>query len=91
MTLKKQIKRPNKATSGSFILNSGVDRDSNRALDKVSNIVDTETSESEQRIGNSGTMRIVKTGKNYRLELKTKDGWIVSDNSSATGFSFKKS
>ena len=91
MTLKKQIKKPIKATGGSFILNSGVDRDSNRALDKVSNIVDTETSESEQRIGNSGTMRIVKTGENYRLELKTKDGWIVSDNSSATGFSFIKS
>ena len=83
MTLKKQIKKPIKATGGSFILNSGVDRDSNRALDKVSNIVDTETSESEQRIGNSGTMRIVKTGE--------KDGWIVSDNSSTTGFSFKKS
>ena len=35
-------------------------------------------------------MRIVKVNSQYRLELKTEDGWIVSDSSSSTGFKFKK-
>jgi len=36
-----------------------------------------------------GSMRIVKDGELYYVELKTGDGWIRSDNTSASGFSIR--
>lgn len=41
--------------------------------------------------GKSGDMRVIKdsTDKKYYLEMKSDDGWVRSDNTSVSGFSFK--
>lgn len=69
-----------------------ITRDVNDSLDKVGDKLDPETgSQSEEASmgGSSGSMRVIQDGKLYYLELKTKDGWIRSDNTSLSGFSFK--
>jgi len=78
-----------RSVSGTHILGES-NRDVETALDKQADLTDSKTSNSEQFAGASGTMRITKDGNNYYLEIKTKDGWIISDNSSASGFKFKK-
>jgi len=90
MSLRKQPPKRKKVTGGNFLLGTENNRDTSDALDKVSDMVDNDTSNSAQRKGAVGTMRIVKVNSQYRLELKTEDGWIVSDSSSSTGFKFKK-
>ena len=84
--------KPNKKTrsvSGTHILGES-NRDIETALDKQADLTDSKTSKSEQFAGASGTMRITKDNNSYYLEIKTKDGWIISDNASASGFKFKK-
>ena len=84
--------KPNKkirSVSGTHILGEP-NRDVETALDKQADLTDSETSNSEQFAGAFGTMRITKDGNSYYLEIKTEDGWIISDNSSASGFKFKK-
>tara|TARA_R100000656_G_scaffold68363_1_gene51609 strand:- start:552 stop:836 length:285 start_codon:yes stop_codon:yes gene_type:complete len=58
--------------------------------DKVANKMDTGGKEAKSGVGASGSMRIVNDGEFVYLELKTKQGWARSDNTSASGFSFKK-
>ncbi len=84
--------KPNKKTrsvSGTHILGES-NRDIETALDKQADLTDSKTSNSEQFAGASGTMRVTKDNNSYYLEIKTKDGWIISDNASASGFKFKK-
>jgi len=67
-------------------------RDIKESLDNVGDKLDAETgskSEETKTGGGTGSMRIVKDSNLYFLEFKTKDGWIRSDNSSLSGFSFK--
>ena len=44
----------------------------------------------ESKAGVTGTMRIVVDGEQPYLEVKSSEGWVRSDSSSASGFSFKK-
>tara|TARA_X000001382_G_C3171485_1_gene179674 strand:- start:185 stop:430 length:246 start_codon:yes stop_codon:yes gene_type:complete len=44
----------------------------------------------ESKSGTVGTMRIVVDGEKPYLEVKSNEGWVRSDSSSASGFSFKK-
>jgi len=78
-----------RSLSGTHTLSES-NRDIEDALDKQADLTDSKTSNSEEKFAKDGTMRITNDGQNYYLEVKTKDGWIVSDNSSASGFKFKK-
>ena len=44
----------------------------------------------EEKTGHIGTLRIIIDGERPYLEIKSKQGWVRSDNTSASGFSFKK-
>jgi|TARA_R110002167_G_scaffold33593_1_gene107844 hypothetical protein len=65
-------------------------RDLEKAVDDQSDLTDSKTSSSEQKGGKTGTMRVTKDGDLYYLEIKTADGWVISDNTSVSGFKFKK-
>tara|TARA_R100001530_G_C4234273_1_gene133521 strand:+ start:225 stop:491 length:267 start_codon:yes stop_codon:yes gene_type:complete len=39
--------------------------------------------------GKSGDIRVAQEGTDTFLEIKTDDGWVRSDNTSSSGFSFK--
>tara|TARA_R100001463_G_scaffold126770_2_gene184597 strand:- start:9426 stop:9701 length:276 start_codon:yes stop_codon:yes gene_type:complete len=85
-------KNPNiKRTANSGINHYSSDatstRDSNYQIDKT---VEKTTTSKEEKDGAVGTMRIVVDGEKPFLEIKSKEGWVRSDNSSASGFSFKK-
>jgi hypothetical protein len=45
---------------------------------------------SEETSGAVGSVRIIVDGETPYLEVLSKKGWVRSDNSSASGFSFKK-
>jgi len=45
---------------------------------------------SEEKDGSVGTLRIIIDGERPYLEIKSKKGWVRSDNTSVSGFSFKK-
>ncbi len=45
---------------------------------------------SEEKTGSIGTLRIIIDGERPYLEIKSKQGWVRSDNTSVSGFSFKK-
>tara|TARA_R100000315_G_C5180142_1_gene104441 strand:- start:369 stop:647 length:279 start_codon:yes stop_codon:yes gene_type:complete len=76
------------------------DNDVARALQKVYddmneiinalNLGDT-TSEKSTTSGQIGSVRILKHGSGgYYLEAKTNEGWVRSDGTSATGFTFRE-
>lgn len=49
------------------------------------------TSEKSTTKGKSGDLRVVKHGSgSYYLEAKTDEGWVRSDGTSASGFSFRE-
>jgi len=62
-----------------------------RRLDEVNDKLDVKTAQSQEAgpAGVVGTMRIIRDGELYYLEFKTADGWIRSDNASASGFSIR--
>ena len=62
-----------------------------RKLDEVNDKLDVKTSQSQETgpAGTIGSMRVIRDGELYYLELKTADGWIRSDSSSASGFSIR--
>ena len=62
-----------------------------RKLDEVNDKLDVKTAQSQEAgpAGSIGSMRVIRDGELYYLELKTADGWIRSDSSSASGFSIR--
>ena len=62
-----------------------------RKLDEVNDKLDVKTSQSQEAgpAGSAGSMRIIRDGELYYLELKTADGWIRSDNTSTSGFTIR--
>ena len=62
-----------------------------RKLDEVNDKLDVKTSQSQEAgpAGSIGSMRLVRDGELYYLEFKTADGWIRSNNTSASGFSIR--
>jgi hypothetical protein len=70
--------------------NSDRSRDIKQSLDDKADKLDTKTGAvSEGKASGVGSMRLVSDKELYYLEFKTKDGWIRSDNTSVSGFSFK--
>tara|TARA_R110000824_G_scaffold317700_2_gene504871 strand:+ start:1110 stop:1382 length:273 start_codon:yes stop_codon:yes gene_type:complete len=55
-------------------------------------LLNKSTSSNEERgsSGTEGTIRIVVDGELPYLEVKSGEGWVRSDNTSTSGFSFKK-
>lgn len=62
-----------------------------RKLDEVVDKFDAKTSQSQETgsAGATGSMRVIRDGELYYLELKTADGWVRSDSSSSSGFSIR--
>ena len=50
----------------------------------------TSSTEEQGSSGVEGTIRIVVDGELPYLEVKSGEGWVRSDNTSTSGFSFKK-
>jgi hypothetical protein len=63
------------------------ERDSQHFNDKS---LDKSGKGKEDISGSVGTLRIIVDGEYPYLEIKSKEGWVRSDSSSASGFSFKK-
>jgi len=85
--------KPNKrirTIAGSTLFEGDSSRDVEHATDSQKDLTDSVTSKSEEKTGAIGTMRVVSNGKNYHLEIKTDSGWIISNNTSVSGFSLKK-
>lgn len=68
----------------------------NQIYDDMNSLIDSvnhgkTTEEKNQYQGKPGDLRIVLDSgdKNYYMEAKTDEGWIRSDSSSTSGFSFK--
>jgi len=64
--------------------------DLNEVIDSVNQGSSVEEKKTYE--GKSGDMRVIQdqSDKNYYLEIKSSDGWARSDNTSTSGFSFKK-
>lgn len=52
--------------------------------DKIDSAIGTV--EQQTSAGTFGSMRFIKDKKDWYLEFKTEDGWVRSNNSSASGF-----
>ena len=63
--------------------------DINEVIDSVNQGESVEEKKTYE--GKTGDMRVTKdsTDSKYYLEMKADDGWIRSDNTSTSGFSFK--
>ena len=64
--------------------------DINEVIDSVNQ--ESSTEEKKGFEGKSGDMRIAvdPSDKKYYLEMRSDEGWVRSDNTSTSGFSFKK-
>jgi len=64
--------------------------DLNEVIDSVNQGESVEEKKTYE--GKTGDMRVTKdsTDSKYYLEMKADDGWIRSDNTSTSGFSFKE-
>ena len=64
--------------------------DINEVIDSVNQGESVEEKKTYE--GKTGDMRVTKdsTDSKYYLEMKADDGWIRSDNTSTSGFSFKE-
>ena len=95
MPIKRMIKKKIRAVTTGLNHYSDEPVDANvevgRKLDEVSDKLDLKTSQSQETgsAGSTGSMRIIRDGELYYLELKTADGWIRSDNTSVSGFSIR--
>ena len=63
--------------------------DINEVIDSVNQ--ESSTEEKKGFEGKSGDMRVTKDSDDskYYLEMKSDEGWVRSDNTSTSGFSFK--
>ena len=62
-----------------------------KEVDEVANKMDSENNQEETGAsGAEGTMRVIVDGSVPYLEIKSNKGWVRSDSSSTSGFSFKK-
>ena len=61
-------------------------------LNEIINAVNQGNSKKEKlnTEGKSGDIRVVGEGTDTFLEIKTEEGWVRSDNTSLSGFKFKK-
>jgi hypothetical protein len=82
---------PNILRTSASVVNhySDAKEDDRLASDELLN---KSTSANEERgsAGVEGTIRIVVDGELPYLEVKSAEGWVRSDNTSTSGFSFKK-
>ena len=64
--------------------------DLNEVIDSVNQSSSVE--EKKTYAGKTGDMRVIQDqgDKKYYLEMKSDDGWVRSDNTSTSGFSFKE-
>jgi len=98
MAIKKRVHVPVVRSTGQRVNHYGESSDNSRGfsdleytINKIAEKVDTPTGTVEKTddMGNAGEFRVVKDKKTYFLEIRTEDGWIRSDNSTASGFSLK--
>ena len=63
-----------------------------RIIEKISDKTDSPSGKQERpsSTGAEGSIRAIKDKKDWYIEFKTADGWIRSNNSSASGFKLKK-
>ena len=63
-----------------------------RIIEKVSEKTDkiTGRAEKDSATGAEGSIRAIKDLNDWYIEIKTADGWIRSDSSTASGFKLKK-
>ena len=69
---------------------AGVGRDERDSKHFNDRSLDKSGKSKEDVSGSVGTLRIIVDGEYPYLEIKSKEGWVRSDSSSASGFSFKK-
>ena len=81
------IKKTGNSGISHYCADANSSRDSEYQIDKT---IEKTTTTKEELSGPIGTMRIVVDGEQPFLEVKSKEGWVRSDNTSASGFSFKK-
>ena len=64
--------------------------DLNEVIDSVNQSSSVE--ENKTYAGKTGDMRVIQDqgDKKYYLEMRSDEGWVRSDNTSTSGFSFKK-
>jgi hypothetical protein len=63
-----------------------------RLIETISDKTDSPSGKLERpsSTGAEGSIRAIKDKKDWYIEFKTADGWIRSDNTSASGFKLKK-
>lgn len=63
-----------------------------RLIETISDKTDASSGKMERpsSTGIEGSIRAIKDKKDWYIEFKTADGWIRSNNSSASGFKLKK-
>ena len=63
-----------------------------RLIETISDKTDASSGKMERpsSTGTEGSIRAIKDKKDWYIEFKTADGWIRSNNSSASGFKLKK-
>ena len=95
MAVKRKIMNPMVRSTGQRVNHYGEASDNSRGysdleytIAKIAKKVDTPTGQVEEShdTSESGSFRVIKDKKVYYLEIKTNDGWIRSDGSSASGF-----
>jgi hypothetical protein len=95
MAITKVVKRRKKmvATGRNHFSDEPIDsaKDIVDSIDLLTDKTDMKTGAVQESGSDStvGSMRIIKDGELYYVELKTGDGWIRSDNTSASGFSIR--
>tara|TARA_R110000744_G_scaffold88031_3_gene171708 strand:+ start:3028 stop:3270 length:243 start_codon:yes stop_codon:yes gene_type:complete len=71
-------------------IKSGVGKEKKDIELETQKMKDKSVQGKESNEGSVGTMRVIVDGEKPYLEIKSKQGWVRSDTSSASGFSFKK-
>ena len=99
MAVKRKIVNPVVRSTGQRVNHYGDSSDNSRGysdleytISKIAKKVDIPTGQVEESedASESGALRVVKDKKVYFLEIKTNDGWIRSDGSSASGFTLRE-
>lgn len=68
-----------------------VERTSGKEIDAVANKQSGSGAQEETGgSGSVGSLRVIVDGNTPYIEVKSEKGWIRSDNTSTSGFSFKK-
>ena len=99
MAIKRKIINPVVRSTGQRVNHYGDNSDNSRGysdleytISTIAKKVDIPTGQVEEPedTSESGAFRVVKDKKVYFLEIKTNDGWIRSDGSSASGFTLRE-